>query len=124
MEKQIYITDEEQKKCRKVADAFADLEDEDIIVVDMGRYGFIKLEYYTPPYGFEDFKTFTESQTLFEDLWYEWLYAQIDSFAKDTPLSKLDDVDDIFKCMPEKTQRELLEKRKYFAEKAGIDIKN
>ena len=42
MEKKIYITKEEQEKCRKVADAFAELyELENILVIDAGRYGFV-----------------------------------------------------------------------------------
>lgn len=46
MEKRVYIKDEERKKCHKVIDAFTELyevEDEDMIVVDVGRYGFVKL---------------------------------------------------------------------------------
>ena len=44
--KEIYITDSEREKCRKVADAFAELyEIENILVVDAGRYGFVKLQY-------------------------------------------------------------------------------
>lgn len=36
--KEIYITDSEREKCRKVADAFAELyEIENILVVDAGR---------------------------------------------------------------------------------------
>ncbi len=71
MEKKTYITEEEQKKCRKVVDAFAELEDVDIVVVDVGRYGFVKLQYYTPPTGFENDFTFTDSREMFEDLWEE-----------------------------------------------------
>lgn len=42
MGKQIYITDEECAKCQKVADVFAELyEMENIIVLDVGRYGFL-----------------------------------------------------------------------------------
>lgn len=47
MEKQFYITEEEQEKCRRVIDAFVELyeiEDEDILLVDAGRYGFVKLQ--------------------------------------------------------------------------------
>ena len=52
--KEKYITDDEKEKCRKVADAFAELyEIENILVVDAGRYGFVKLQYYKPPQGFE-----------------------------------------------------------------------
>ena len=50
--KEKYITDDEREKCRKVADAFAELyEIENILVVDAGRYGFVKLQYYRPPQG-------------------------------------------------------------------------
>ena len=44
MEKKTYITEAERKKCRRVADAFAELEDADVVVVDVGRYGFVKLQ--------------------------------------------------------------------------------
>ena len=47
MEKTVYITEEEREKCRKVIDVFEELyeiEDEDILLVDVGRYGFVKLQ--------------------------------------------------------------------------------
>ena len=47
MEKKTYITEAERKKCRRVADAFAELEDADVVVVDVGRYGFVKLQLRT-----------------------------------------------------------------------------
>ena len=38
---------------KKVAAAYAELyELESILVLDVGRYGFVKLQYYTPEYGF------------------------------------------------------------------------
>ena len=42
---------------------------ENIVVLDMGRYGFVELKYYKPPHGFEDAITFTDSVALFGDLW-------------------------------------------------------
>ena len=80
MEKQIYITEEEREKCRKVIDAFEELyeiEDEDILLVDVGRYGFVKLQCYTPLYGFEELDTYTDSNSLFEGLWEEWLNLNV-----------------------------------------------
>ena len=75
--KEKYITDDEREKCKKVADAFAELyEIENILVVDAGRYGFVKLQYYRPPQGFEDAITFTDSRSMFENLWEEWLDEQ------------------------------------------------
>ena len=63
MEKKIYITEEERAKCQKVADAFAELyEMADIVVVDVGRYGFVMLKYYMPTHGFEEDETYTDSR--------------------------------------------------------------
>ena len=120
MEKKAYITEEEQEKCRRVADAFAELEDVDVVVVDVGRYGFVKLQYYTPPTGFENDFTFTDSMKLFDDLWEEWLHTQLIMLAKEM---KIDDVDygDIFKRLPEEKQNELRSRKQHFAELAGIE---
>jgi len=69
-----YITDIERERCKKVAAAYAELyELESILVLDVGRYGFVKLQYYTPEYGFNDVITYTDSESMFEDLWQEWL---------------------------------------------------
>ena len=69
MEKIIYITEEERAKCQKVADAFAELyELTDVVVVDVGRYGFVMLKYYAPLHGFEEDAIFTDSRALFEGL--------------------------------------------------------
>ena len=122
MEKKAYITEEEQKKCRRVADAFAELEDVDVVVVDVGRYGFVKLQYYTPPTGFENDFTFTDSMKLFDDLWEEWLHTQLIMLAKEM---KIDDVDydDIFKHLSEEKQNELGNRKQYFSKLAGIENK-
>ena len=120
MEKKPYITEEERKKCRKVADAFAELEDEDIVVVDVGRYGFVKLQYYTPPTGFENDFTFTDSRKLFEDLWEEWLHTQIIALAKEMGIDDID-YDDFFKRLPEEKQNELRGRKQHFAKAAGIE---
>ena len=121
MEKKAYITEEEQKKCRKVADAFAELEDVDIVVVDAGRYGFVKLQYYTPPTGFENDSTFTDSKEMFEDLWEEWLHTQIIVLAREMGVGDID-YDNFFKRLPEEKQNELMGRKQIFAETAGIEI--
>ena len=122
MNKKSYITEEERKRCRKVADAFAELEDVDVVVVDVGRYGFVKLQYYTPPTGFENDFTFTDSMKLFDDLWEEWLHTQLVMLAKEM---KIDDVDydDIFKHLSEEKQNELGNRKQYFSKLAGIENK-
>ena len=122
MEKKVYITEEEREKCRKVIDAFAELyeiEDEDILLVDAGRYGFVKLQCYTPSYGFEELDTYTDSNSLFEGLWEEWLNLNIFLLASEMQLA---DVlyDDLFNNLPKKKQSELIRRKDDFAKKAGI----
>lgn len=82
--KEIYITDSEREKCRKVAELY---EIENILVVNAGRYGFVKLQYYRPPQGFEDAITITDSRSMFENLWEEWLDTQLFLLAKGTPMA-------------------------------------
>lgn len=120
MERKTYITEAEQKKCRKVADAFSELEDVNIVVIDVGRYGFVKLQYYTPPTGFENDFTFTNSKELFEDLWEEWLHTQIIALAKEMGIDDID-YNVFFKQLPEEKQNELMGRKKHFAKTAGIE---
>ena len=119
--KKSYITEAEKEKCRQVAEAFAELEDADIVVLDVGRYGFVKLQYYTPPTGFENDFTFTKSRELFEDLWEEWLHTQLIMLAKEMNINDIA-YDDIFKRLPEKKKNELMSRKQYFADIAGIEI--
>lgn len=122
MEKQVYITEEEREKCRRVIDAFAELneiEDENILMVDAGRYGFVKLQCYTPSYGFEELDTYTDSQSLFEGLWEEWFNLNVFLLAREMQLA---DVlyDDLFNNLPKEKQSELIGRKDDFAKKAGI----
>ena len=80
MEKTVYITEKEREMCYKVIGAFAELyemEDEDILVVDVGRYGFVKLQCYTSSYGFEELDTYTDSQPLFRIKWRMWHFKYV-----------------------------------------------
>lgn len=120
MKQKIYITEEERRKRQRVADAFVELEDEDIVVGDVGRYGFVKLQYYTPPTGFENDYTFTSSRELFEDLWEEWLHIQIVMLAKGMDINDID-YDDIFRQLPEEKRNELMGRKEHFAKIAGIE---
>ena len=124
MEKTVYITEEEREKCRKVIDAFAELyeiEDEDILLVDVGRYGFVKLQCYTQSYGFEELDTYTDSHSLFEGLWEEWLSLNVFLLAREMQLA---DVlyDDLFNNLPKEKQSELIGRKDDFAKKAGITL--
>lgn len=117
----IYITDEEKINCQKVADAFSELfESEDLIVLNAGKYGFVKLQYFTFPFGFDNSYCFYDSKSLFDDLWEEWLDTQLLNIATGTPMAEMDYAD-ILKCLPEDTQKELLDKRLFFAEKTGVE---
>lgn len=119
-QKRIYISDEEHEKCKRVVSAYAEELDElEISVVDAGRFGFVKLIYYKFPYGFDDAIAYTDSFELFLDLWDEWLEAQLLALTKGTPMAEMD-YEDMFKCMSKEKQEELMAKREYFAEKAGI----
>jgi len=122
MEKKTYITEAEWEKCRRVADAFAELEDVDVVVVDAGRYGFVKLQYYTSPIGFENDFTFTDSRALFDDLWEEWLHTQLIMLARKMKIEDIE-YDDIFRRLPGEKQDELMGRRQHFAEAAGIETK-
>ena len=122
MEKKVYITEEEREKCRKVIDAFAELyeiEDEDMLVVDVGRYGFVKLQCYTPSYGFEELDTYTDSNSLFEGLWDEWLNLNVFLLAREMQLKEVI-YEEIFNALPKEKQSELIGRKAYFAKKAGI----
>lgn len=122
MEKKVYITEEERGKCQKVADAFAELYDmADIVVVDVGRYGFVELKYYMPSHGFEEDATFTDSVALFEELWQEWLYMKLYLMAKGTPLLEKG-YKGIFDNLPKEKQSELNGKKDYFLKMAGIRL--
>lgn len=115
-----YITDRERAKCRRVAAVYKDMFGrEDLLVLDAGRYGFVKLQYYEPPYGFDAVETFTNSQELFEDLWKEWLYSQLIAQAKDSPLLELD-YEDIFKSLPPQMQKQFMKKKAKLKKKANL----
>lgn len=119
-ENQIYITSEERKKCRKVAEAFKEMyEKEDMLVLEAGKYGFLKLQYYQAGFGFEDIMVYTDSQALFKCLWREWLYTQLIDWARGTPILEME-YNDIFKCMPPKKQQELIRKKSYLKKKLKL----
>ena len=120
MEQEIFITEEERKRCQRVAEAFAELyEMENIVVPDVGRYGFVKLQYYKPPYGFEDAITFTDSRSMFENLWEEWLDTKLYLLAKDTLLLEKG-YQGVFESLSKEEQTELIGRKKDFAKAAGI----
>lgn len=120
MEKKAYITDTERRRCREVAAAFEELYwDEDIVVLDAGNYGYVKLQYYEPPFGFSDVMVYTDSMELFSELWQEWRNSRLLALVKGTPITDLE-YKQIFQCLPREKQQEIARKRRYFEKKAGI----
>ncbi len=124
MEKTVYITEKEREMCYKVIDVFAELyemEDEDILVVDVGKYGFVKLQCYTPSYGFEELDTYTDSNSLFEGLWDEWLSIKLFLIAREMQLDNIVG-EEVLNILPKEKQSELTGRKDYFAKKAGITL--
>ena len=120
MEKKIYITEEERAKCQKVIDAFAELyEMADIVVVDVGRYGFVMLKYYELSSGFAEDETYTDSEELFDALWEEWLNTKLYLIAKEMKLEEIH-YEEVFDSLPEEKQSELIGRKADFAKAAGI----
>lgn len=114
-----YISEEEHERCRKVAEAFSDaFADEDLVVLDAGRFGFVKLQYYKQPWGFDNVTTFLDAGALFDDLWEEWINSQLLDYAKETPMADLD-YDEIFRCMPKEMQDSYVLRKQEFLEAAG-----
>lgn len=121
MKREAYITDEEREKCQKVADAYAkELEEEDIVLLSVGKYGFVMLQYCQQTIEFDSVITFTDSRKMFDFLWEEWFITRLIRVAEELHMEDIDD--DVFVLLSEDKQKELMDKRVYFAEKAGIEI--
>ena len=122
MGKGSYITDEERKKCQKVAEAFEEVyERTDIAVIDAGKYGFVKLQYYKLPVGFDSAVTYRNSESLFNDLWFDWMYDRLLATVQGTPLVDLD-YKEIYKRLPKEKQEEIIARRDYFREMSGVEL--
>ncbi len=80
----IHITEEEKQNCQKVADAFTEIYEYcDIVVVDIGKYGFAILQYIRIQYGFEQttilqtaniyFMTYGKNGSIYNS----WIYQEV-----------------------------------------------
>ena len=120
MRKQAFITEEESRKCRKVAEAFTELyENDDTAVLDAGKYGFVKLQYYNINNGFDCVTTYTDSSELFNSLWEDWLYINLLKQIE-TPEMENMGYNEIIRRLPQEKQAELLERKEYFLQKCSI----
>ena len=109
-----YITQKQREKCRKVADAFAELyELADVMVADAGRFGFVRLQWFSEGEGFDSAAVYSDSAELFEELWRIWYEHEVLTPVLGTPLSELD-YDEIFKALPKNRQEEIQGKKDYF----------
>ncbi len=109
-----YITQEQRERCRKVADAFAELyELADVMVADAGRFGFVRLQWFSEGEGFDSAAVYSDSAELFEELWRIWYEHEVLTPVLGTPLSELD-YDEIFKALPKDRQEEIQGKKDYF----------
>ena len=118
---QLCINDEEHAACQRVADAFSEIYSADLLVLDAGRYGFVKLQYFHPPFGYDEAGIFTTGRDLFNDLWNEWISLRLLALTKGTPLADLD-YQDMFQCLPAEKQQEFMDKRNYFLDRSGITL--
>ena len=118
---QLCISEEEHAACRRVADAFSEIYSADLLVLDAGRYGFVKLQYFHPPFGYDEAGIFTTGRDLFNDLWNEWLTIRLLALTKGTPLADLD-YQVMFQYLPVEKQQELMDKRDYFLSRSGITL--
>ena len=109
-----YITEEQRARCRTVADAFAELYDlTDVVVADAGRFGFVRLQWFSEGEGFDSAMVFSDGGELFEELWRIWYEHEVLTPVLGTPLAELD-YDEIFRSLSKDRQEEILEKKKYF----------
>jgi hypothetical protein len=119
--KEMYITEEERIKCRKVMEAFSEMyEEQDIIVVEAGNYGFVRLQWLQAG-DFETAKVYTDSKKLFEALWEVWFDYHVFMPVIGTPAMELD-YEDIFRLLPEEEQEKFVKKREYFRSLCGDAI--
>lgn len=86
-----FITEKQRAKCRKVADAFAELyELTDVMVADAGRFGFVRLQWFSEGEGFNSAMAFSDSEELFEELWRIWYEHEVLTPVLGMPLATQD----------------------------------
>jgi len=73
------------------------------------------------PHGFEELDTYTDSHSLFEGFWDEWLNLNLFLIAMEI---QLDDIvgEEVFNTLPKEKQSELIGRKVDFAQKAGISL--
>ena len=85
----------------------------DVVVADAGRFGFVRLQWFSEGEGFDSAMAFSDSGELFEELWRIWYEHEVLTPVLGTPLAELD-YDEIFQTLSKDRQEEITEKKKYF----------
>lgn len=112
-----YISERERKKCKIISEIFSGLcKALDIVIMDTGKYGFVKMQYDEEEREFINISTFIDGDGLFEALWKDWLNEQLFTYALRPPYEFMD-YEEIFEHLPKKRQMQLMAKRIYFRQK-------
>lgn len=118
MKRQIYITNQEKEKCRKVVAVFNKfLQQLDILVLDTGKYGFVMLEYYERIANFDCAIIFKSSQKMFDMLLDEWYLCLITDLMKKQNVNDID-IDDFYNRLPAEEKTELENRKNQFVKEA------
>ena len=80
---------------------------------DAGRFGFVRLQWFSEGEGFDSAMVFSDGGELFEELWRIWYEHEVLTPVLGTPLAELD-YDEIFQTLSKDRQEEISEKKKYF----------
>ena len=115
------ITPQEQEKCRRIADYFnGSVEFEnDMTILDAGRYGFVALKYYSPVRGFDSVETFTTSTKLFEFIWEDWYWSALYKVVNGTDSDDIRD-DKIWNILSESKKKSIMAQREIFLAGCGL----
>lgn len=113
-----YIYDVDKDRCRIVADLFRnDLEKANLLLKDIGKYGFIMMQYYEPIANFDSSIIFTDSKKMFDTLLNEWFVSKIAELREEKQMTNMD-IDIFYDKLPKEIKDSLKKKKDKFAEQA------
>ena len=92
-----------------------------ILLEFIHKYIFLNfVSFYNGLNSNEDAITFTDSRSMFENLWEEWFDTQLFLLAKGIPMAGMG-YHEIFRCLPKEKQEELMNRKAGFAKTAEIE---
>ncbi|MBQ9989596.1 MAG: hypothetical protein IJP31_01435 [Lachnospiraceae bacterium] len=115
------MTEEERKKCQRVADVFNPIvEQEGNCVADAGRFGFVYLELCREDcpnnFAFDWNHLYFTAEDLFDELINDVVNWKIHQMARDTPLVKLE-LDELYEVFNVNENEEFINLRTELFEK-------